>query len=664
MCALFTVIYLSLIPVLLQTAEVARVLKLPTFLTCGIIGSVLLYLGSLIPGAAGHYTPVFVTASTVFVSLSASILIWKGFGIRPGLTVSKFELSSELSSELRSYPWNIGTVALSIVGLVALSPLADYLKRLPGMFLSPEPELSWDVVSYHLPGLAEFIRNQTLWSSDGPFQSYSQGYELIGGLSLLFFHSSWGLIAANTFSVILLFFATIYAAEMVSRIVLASYKLPVNKFAVYVISLALWLCWFKSDIFAVGKNDVLEAAALLAAFACLLDSLSQKPDRVRHNALLGLAAIAYGLSIAVKLPSLVYLPLFGFMAGVRLPGNDAANIPADSAKTSAAHSTVLFSFPSALATLSASLLLGGFFQFRNLVMFHQLVAPDVVAETYRMALVHQWRHAELYNPFDRGALYAFVCLTTLCFFVYCIKNRSKYANAVPLLCIFSFTALGLGAFAFMPTSVDIAAGSLNFQDRKIIAAYIVAAILIAIFVSARAAYLNCIKIHSLVWISSLAGILLIVPSYNQFLHREPTPGMPGYENVKGLPTTKIYRWVQAFTEPQRIYSAGLRPWGLYGINLQNDVFYDLHSHILEHDGEIRVLAIIRQFHPDLILISVDPHSYTGSPHKPAVVDWLRGQSCFTEVYNDETVSAFKVGHGWEELLRQITVPSKPIRMHG
>lgn len=663
MYAPFIVIYLSLIPVLLQTAEIARELRLPSFLTCGIAASVLLYLGSLIPGAAGHYTPVFVTVSTVLVALSVSVMIWRGFGVCPRFTVSRLELSAEFESELQSYPWNVACFAFLIGGLMALSPLLDYLKRLPGMFLSPETELSWDVVSYHLPGLAEFVRNQTLWSIDGPFQSYSQGYELIGGLSVLFFHSSWGLIAANTLSVLLLLLAIIYAVKMVSKIVLASHKSPVNKLVVYVISLAIWLCWFKDDNFAVGKNDVLEAAALLSAFAYLLDGLSPNCDNVRHNALMVFASMAYGLSIAVKLPSLVYFPLFGFMAGCRL-ADDRGDHQSGSSSVSPSLKSVIFSLPEAVATLAGSLLLGGFFQFRNLVIFHQLVAPDVVAETARMALVHQWRHAELYNPFDRGALYAFVCLTTVCFFVYCLRKRSQKAEFVPHLCIFLFSALGLGAFAFMPTSVDIAAGSLNFQDRKVIAAYVVAAILVAIFVSVRATYLNCIKVHSLVWISCVAVILLIVPTYTQFLRREPTPGMPGYENVKGLPPTKIYRWVQGLPEPQRIYSAGLRPWGLYGTKLQNDVFYDLHSHILEHDGQIRVLAIMRQFHPDLILISVDPHAYTGSPHKPAVVDWLRGQSCFSEVYKDETVSAFKVRPGWESLLKQIAVPLTPIRMHG
>jgi hypothetical protein len=65
--------------------------------------------------------------------------------------------------------------------------------------------------------------------------------------------------------------------------------------------------------------------------------------------------------------------------------------------------------------------------------------------------------------------------------------------------------------------------------------------------------------------------------------------------------------------------------------------------------------VLQQFHPQLILISVDPHDYTGPAKKPAVVDWLRSQPYFTEIYNDQTVSGFSVKDGWQQLLNQYKV---------
>ncbi|MGH9550521.1 MAG: hypothetical protein ACRD3W_14160, partial [Terriglobales bacterium] len=132
------------------------------------------------------------------------------------------------------------------------------------------------------------------------------------------------------------------------------------------------------------------------------------------------------------------------------------------------------------------------------------------------------------------------------------------------------------------------------------------------------------------------------------------------------PRTHIYEWLQTQNSYQRIYCAGLRPYGLFGRELSNRVFYDLHSNVLDREGRGRLLKIMREFHPDLLLISVDPHDYTGPAKKPLIVDWLKTQSCFDQVFTDDTVSGFAVKDGWQEMLKDHAneISEKPVPMHG
>ena len=118
----------------------------------------------------------------------------------------------------------------------------------------------------------------------------------------------------------------------------------------------------------------------------------------------------------------------------------------------------------------------------------------------------------------------------------------------------------------------------------------------------------------------------------------------------------------------RIYSAGLRPYGLYGVRWQNQVFYDLHATVLAPDdaGRKRLMAIIDQFEPDLILVSVemDP-AYEGPWVKP-LERWMARQNCFHRVFSDPTVSAYRVLNGCAELINKHrdSLAADPIRMSG
>jgi hypothetical protein len=147
--------------------------------------------------------------------------------------------------------------------------------------------------------------------------------------------------------------------------------------------------------------------------------------------------------------------------------------------------------------------------------------------------------------------------------------------------------------------------------------------------------------------------------------RQELIGLPGFEHIHGVPTS-IYRWVQSQGRGLRIYSAGLRPLGLYGPELDNRVFYDLHSAMYYEDGDYgrrRLEAIRQDFDPDLIILAVDPHEYSPRRDKP-LTDWLRTQPCVIEVFSDAVASAFRRIDGCNEPLNGSVRLLLPLRMGG
>ena len=54
-------------------------------------------------------------------------------------------------------------------------------------------------------------------------------------------------------------------------------------------------------------------------------------------------------------------------------------------------------------------------------------------------------------------------------------------------------------------------------------------------------------------------------------------------------------------------------------------------------------AVVVNFRPDLIIVSVDPHEYSDEANKPEIVGWMKANpDYFEEIYRDETVSGFRV----------------------
>jgi hypothetical protein len=146
--------------------------------------------------------------------------------------------------------------------------------------------------------------------------------------------------------------------------------------------------------------------------------------------------------------------------------------------------------------------------------------------------------------------------------------------------------------------------------------------------------------------------------------------LPGYDQVGALPKTGVYRWAWEQEVPLRIYSAGLRPYGLYGKHWQHQLFYDLHSAELNDlaYGKARLASVVQYFDPQVIFISTDPlqsMSATTTLSKPAITMWMNTQSdVFEPIYSDGAVSGYRVLPAAKARLQEWLRDSTPPKMGG
>jgi hypothetical protein len=295
--------------------------------------------------------------------------------------------------------------------------------------------------------------------------------------------------------------------------------------------------------------------------------------------------------------------------------------------------------------LSVSLVMGGFWLARNWVTFGSL---SPLEGAWKLSLVANLANPALYEIKRGSILFGVGVLATIpgLFLIADCRRRPEALLSMALLV--AFHVVGCGAFAITPHAIFHHDLSESYWKLRLGMPLFVSAALIYGLAATR---LCCLvsRLRSPVQVA-LTSVLSVALMVGLPLHWSATQraGLPGYERVKGLPHTGVYDWVQTQTSPLRIYSAGLRPYGLYGQVWSNTLFYDLHSTSLAplESGITRISVIVVRFHPDLIIVSVDPHPYSGTSEKPTIVDWMRTQSrCFEEVYSDETVSVFSVKAG-------------------
>jgi 4-amino-4-deoxy-L-arabinose transferase-like glycosyltransferase len=601
-------------------------LELPQYLSTALFCTALVYLSALVPGIFGFLT--ITNSYILFILLVISALYW--MRVTP---VSQIQSRASLSTQSTSLTFSLLDWGLMIIGAILCAPLFAYLKGLPLAFADPNPVLGWDVVSYHLPGVIEFYQNKTLWSLSGPYQSYSFGYELIGNYFSQGFYTSWGLIIANLLALSLVVSAIVSVIKTLSLSDLAG---KTSWLASSILAIGLWTILAINSLSAVGKNDVFKGATVLAALAFLLILCANTfTSTLKRNLLILLIGLGLGLSMASKPSAIAYLPYFwaATILGLLQQKKDLRG-----------------ALYIASAVIAVALLVGGFWLARNLIFFGRL--SPVLDSGWQVSILANVLNKEMY----RAAIYypAFMLATTAWIpaFLIALRHPKDSYGRLAWILIGSFHLTACLVFVITPFAYQ---GG-GFETRLGMPLLISAAIIYGVVIPLAIQRLFALRYSRLALGALIIILMLAIPYY---WSTKKQANLFGYEEVfaspkiEPLPKTSVYTWAQNLKEPLRIYSAGLRPYGLYGRHWGNTLFYDLHSSTLVDgpDGKKRIAAVVDQFGPDLILISLAPHANSPLGIQPEVLTWMQERvDLFTEVYSDDIVRGYRVKPGAKEIL--------------
>ncbi|MBF0334918.1 MAG: hypothetical protein HQL40_14935 [Alphaproteobacteria bacterium] len=624
---------LAIAAVALGAAAVAIRLPLHRHLAGMIMAAAMLYFGAVVPGALSLLTGPVVAGATVALGVAA-------LALAPRL------------GPARPVQGAVPTVALAVTaGAIPLlaSKGTDGALRILEALTWEVPVLNWDVVSYHMPGLVEFAQNQTLWSFEGPFQSYTFGFEIIGALPFMLEGKVFGVVLTTLLSLIL----AVVAAASLGDLFAGRGANIVARLLVAGGAALLVVLMLAEETAQLGKNDTFAAAAVVAALVFSISALHPDNDRTRQLSGLLLSALALALAGAAKPTMWGFGPIWGlgalWLVWRRAKRRDAAWL---------------------LPMMAVTFALGGFFLLRNLAAFGLLtgtlqhipnkqLALNLTAEARALLINDQWLLWMLGG-----------CLILIGFAKWAPREEREqwllvlgwYASAVAVFGLTPYSLwfgsiqwrFGMVAHIIAMTAVMAAAARMGaalwtrFAQMAAVPRLLERATMLGVAagpmrfvptvpvrprISGRAAALGL----AAAWTALATAPLLLA--------RPSPPGLPGYDETHGIPTG-IYRWVQSRSGAERIYAAGLRPLGLYGRDWNNRLFYDLHSAPLLRDPDWarkRLEAVRQDFGPTLVILATDPHVHEGNDTKAKpLVDWLAKQPCTDEIYHDAIATAFAV----------------------
>ena len=415
-----------------------RPLAIPTGIAGCVYASLLLYLSALIPGALGVMNRVSVVVTLGLLAVLSHL----------GLNSLVEPASSSVNDRGTSGQSSDSTRRLSprqrvfiLLGVVLAAPIASGLRNAIGTMFDPGHERWTDTVSYHLPALVEFLQAGSLWSFEGPYQSYCYAFELIGGFPSHFFRSPWGLDIAHLGAIALLLLTL---RALVGRFLEALSQDPDQDLPVFALSVGIWCVLFAPQITQVGGNDIFFSATALAALTFALEARGRTAGidwQSRRRVVSLLAAASLGLALATKPTALAYIP------AVALPFLLAW-------RNSEAESGIQRWAPalrSLLRLLSVSISIGGFFLVRNIIVLGTL-ADSHLGFAWQRTLIAYVFDTRFYTvSFERAVLV--VCLAACLPLVRPMVRAGLYSRSgITLLSFLAFQLIGLAAFTVTPYS--------------------------------------------------------------------------------------------------------------------------------------------------------------------------------------------------------------------
>ncbi|MBW4523039.1 MAG: hypothetical protein KME16_25660 [Scytolyngbya sp. HA4215-MV1] len=571
--------------------------------------------------------------------ISGMVLIFAAFRwvASAKLQSGEAHIQPSLEPSINSKGWVFLFLAIALFAIPLSRPLAELLQQIH--WVHP---LSWDVVSYHLPNVLDYIQTGSFWTIQGFFNQYPAGNEILQIWSFLPFKLDT-LLGVTTAILGL-------GILLVSTLLLRNLLPELSAFEWGICTVFLWaICLlippFQDILFDFGRNDITLAFWELVA----LWTLQQACSKIAHSEKWWLwSGVSLGMAVGTKPIGIFYL--VGFIALLL-----TKVIPAPD-RSHPIRSKLFGILPFIFVP---SVFLAGFWYIRNLIKLGTLSDKELTTAAAALSIFRSLLNPNFYQlnfPFFFFALSLGMTLFATGLWV---RNLPEVSLNFKLLTGFSWivnialilTPSGAGywagdtpifliqiryGIAMVPTTVLLMLGILNqawqtfkirhadFQHRS------------TTFLAELHQPPRSYSTLRLLGYFNFIGLFLLV---SQIATYQPPVGLPGFDSVlfaSNVKPSEIYHWVQKNLHHTVIYSVGLRPYGLYGFPFSNQVIYRLGSVDWTYQEGLKT---IRDFQPQFIAISRDPFSTT----VPKDLAFLFNQpKAFEVVFQDSLAAVFRI----------------------
>lgn len=573
----------------------------------------------LILGILNFLNPTSLCLGAILVGLVSFLLSRRSY--------KKLKLIEETNEVSQTQLSQFGALILTAIALILFIPIYPFLSEWLIQVFRVHP-LSWDVVSYHLPNVLNYLQTASLWDLKGTFGGYPGGNELF---------QLWSFLPLKLDSLLGITTASISLGVFLASTLLLKSVLPhKTPFELGCWTLLLWVgCLsvppLQEMLVDFGRNDITLAFWSLVA----VWSLQQASHTESRKGWLLSTGISLGLAIGTKPNGLFYL--IGFLCLFF-----ASFFPSNPQKSKLFESFSLIILP--------ALSIGGFWYFRNIVKAGTLSPNDFLDAAVGLSIAKNLLNPALYRLNFSLVFFLFsMSITAIAIACSTLKPLTYPLN---LKLLAGLNSIALFALMLTPSGAGFLIG-----DRQLFLIQIrYSAIIVPITIILSLYFLSQLLDHWTKKLSfdrfhtakkrrstalfltgiNLIGAILLV---SQLIAYQPAIGLPGYDGIffpAGEKPSKVYEWVQKNLTNTVIYSIGLRPYGLYGFPFSNRVVYQLDSISWKYQNG---LTVIRDSKPNYIAISLDPFSRAVSPDIQSLTSQPKA---FELVYQDNLALVFKI----------------------